>query len=510
MASSRKAARDLVAELDAALAGWLATRLQAVPAPDPLLIVAFSGGLDSSVLLDRLAVLSARGVSLAGPERVVHPRLLVIHVHHGLQAVADEWPAHCEAFARQRGLTFEGLRVQLDPHWRRKGLEAAAREARYQSLAVRAQALQATALLTAHHADDQLETLLLRLARGTGLDGMVGIEPVRAWPAGGPDCQLWRPLLAFDRACLLAIAQSLGLNWVEDPSNSDSSLRRNALRQRVLPALDATLPNWRQGFARAQQLLVEARVRLDEVAAKDLQACRFLQIPEGLEWRDAKTFSQAPLPDGSRYLNGERLAELDAPRRRAVWRAWFQQLGLKMPSLRRLEAIDRCLALSGRGEVELDGWRLRRWRDCIEASPLDASSEAASSRLPLPSRGGVGEHFSDVALVWQGEAQLWVPAWNGTLLFAECGAGQGLDERWLRGRRLRLSRARAGARLRLSERSHQRTLKGLYQSAGIPPWRRLELPLVFADDALVFAAGLGMNHEWIHAVPGGVRIDWRA
>jgi tRNA(Ile)-lysidine synthase len=498
MASSRKAsaargldpnaADDPVANVDRTVADWLLTRSDAggMPSEPALLIIAFSGGLDSSVLLDALVRQRAGGSQPCPQDRPQHGpnhwSLHAVHVHHGLQPAANAWPEHCRAFAEARGVVCETLRVRIDARRRRReGLEGAARAARYEAIAERARALGARAVLTAHHADDQLETLLMRLARGTGLDGLGAIADDQAWPQGGEHCRLWRPLLGLSRATLERSAVALKLSFVQDPSNTDEAMTRNAVRQQVMPALDRALPNWRSGFLRARTLLDEANNRLKEQTRADLLQCQLAD---------------------HQHLNAVALAGLSGPRRRAVWRAWFDELNLRMPPMHRLDAIDRSLALSASGEALHEGWTFRRWRDKVVASPAVSVIES----IDPPTEPG------DVNLVWRGEPLLQIEAWGGWLVFNhDTGRdrGIGIDPDWLRGQSLRVTAQRSAASLRIAPKARSRTLKGLYQSAAIPPWVRLGLPLVFVGDDLVYAAGLGMNCTISQKMPGGLVLDWR-
>ncbi|HDQ9214135.1 TPA: tRNA lysidine(34) synthetase TilS, partial [Pseudomonas aeruginosa] len=186
--------------------------------------VAFSGGLDSTVLLHLLAQL-ARSEAL--------PALSALHVHHGLQAAADGWPAHCQAVCRSLGIPLRVERVQVAVGG---SIEQAARDARYR--AFQANLGEGQVLLTAQHLDDQAETLLFRLLRGAGLRGLAAMPASR--PLGGG--RLCRPLLGVSRAELEAYAQTHRLDWVEDPSNQDPRFSRNYLRREIMPRLASHWP----------------------------------------------------------------------------------------------------------------------------------------------------------------------------------------------------------------------------------------------------------------------------
>lgn len=218
----------------------------------PTWYIAFSGGLDSTVLLHLLADYARSHAA---------PPLRAVHVHHGLQAAADAWPAHCKAVCANLGIALEVIHVQVSPG---ASLEQAARDARYA-------AFQQTLgpgdiLFTGQHCDDQAETLLLRLLRGAGLRGLAAMPWQRPLGQGS----LVRPLLGCARQQLQAYAQARGLAWIDDPSNADTRFARNFLRREVMPQLQQRWPQVGQNFARAAEHLGEALGLLDELAQGDL------------------------------------------------------------------------------------------------------------------------------------------------------------------------------------------------------------------------------------------------
>lgn len=255
--------------------------------------VAFSGGLDSTVLLHLLARL-ARSEAL--------PALSALHVHHGLQTAADAWPAHCQVVCRSLGIPLRVERVQVAVGG---SIEQAARAARYR--AFQASLGEGQVLLTAQHLDDQAETLLFRLLRGAGLRGLAAMPASR--PLGGG--RLCRPLLGVSRAELEAYAQTHRLDWVEDPSNQDPRFSRNYLRQEVMPRLASHWPQAAAGMARCAAHLREAEELLGELAAIDLRACR---APSDLDWLDLPRIALEPL------------RRLGAARQRNLLRAWLAPL----------------------------------------------------------------------------------------------------------------------------------------------------------------------------------------
>ena len=411
------------------------------------LLVGYSGGLDSTALLHLLATtpaLRARGVR-------------ALHVHHGLQAAADDWAAHCIRVCDTFDLPCEVIRVDV-PRDAGQGLEAAARAARRDAFAAR---LAPGDLLTlAHHRDDQAETVLLRALRASGPDGLAAMQALRRFAAGW----LWRPLLAMPRAQLHAYALAHGLQWVEDPSNAVDAADRNFLRNRVLPLLRTRWP--------------EADAALAGVAALQADAVALLSQDDSAALAEARTHDPA-------VLDTTRLRALPAARRARVLRQWIETLGLPPLPARAVAWCETDLA-NGRADrapvFDWSGHRLQRWRTQLHAGPI---------RAPLP----------DVRLAWSGAAPLHLP--DRGCLWLEGAAG---DVTWT-------VRARQGGeRIRLPGRAHSHSLKHVLQARAVPPWRRAHLPLLCDADDTVLAAGDlvldGGFENWLRA--GGRRLRWRA
>jgi tRNA(Ile)-lysidine synthase len=401
--------------------------------PDAPILVGFSGGMDSTVLLHALAAdpaVRARG-------------LRAIHVDHALHVRSLEWAEHCIRTCASLGveLVVARLRVVDDGC----GPEAAARSAR---LAAFAQALDAGEWLAlAHHRDDQAETVLLRLLRASGGGGLAAMRPTRPFAEG----MLWRPLLELPRAQLQDYAQAHDLRWIEDPSNAQPVFDRNYVRLEVLPVLARRWPNAAEGLARSAALLAEDADLLAQETARRLAQLQRLD-PRWLD-RDA--------------LRGE-----SAPWRARLLRAWVESLGLPPLPARILTTIETDL-LPARGDAEAcvtwPGAEMRAWRDGLYASP---------GSTPLP---------ADWALAWDGRLPLLLPT-GDTLSCVDTGGGDatpalaGLGE-------LRLAARQGGERLRLPGRSHTHAVKKLLQSLAVPPWERERLPLAYAADGELLAVG---------------------
>lgn len=403
-------------------------------------VVALSGGLDSSVLLHAL-------VALAGAH--VLPPLRAIHVHHGLQAVADTWPTHCQQLCERLGVPFEVVHVRVAPG---ASLEQAARDARYTALGT---ALgDNEVMLTGQHRDDQAETLLLRLLRGAGVRGAAAMPAQRALSSG----TLIRPLLDVERSTLLAYAKAASLDWIEDPSNADPRYSRNYLRHHVMGALRARWPAASANLSRSAGHFAEALSLLDEVAAQDLQLA---QGGTPFPWLPLPSLALAPL---------RRLSEA---RQRNAIRAWLAPLS-------RQPDTDHWAGWAGLRDAAPDAapiwaladgaiyravdrvwWVAGPWR---EATTLPPAWERPGQALSLPGNGAA--------------------YWHGPL-----PVGQ-LEIRYRQG----------GERLSVPGRG-SRDLKRLLNEAGVPGFVRERLPLLFVEGRLVAAANLPR----LSAIPGELR-----
>jgi tRNA(Ile)-lysidine synthase len=226
--------------------------------------VAYSGGADSTALL----LLAAR----AWPGRVQ-----AIHIHHGLQAAADDFAAHCAKVCADLGVALRIVHVDArnEPG---ESPEDAARKARYVALADAASDIGVKSVLLAQHADDQVETLLLALSRGAGLPGLAAM-PARFERHG---VQFERPLLAASGAAIREWLAGEGIGFIEDPTNADTSFTRNRIRHELLPALEKTFPQFRETFARSARHAAQAQELLAGLAADDLAAAGDPPVIEAL------------------------------------------------------------------------------------------------------------------------------------------------------------------------------------------------------------------------------------
>lgn len=447
---------------------------------DACVAIAFSGGLDSTVLLD--AAVRVLGAS----------RCIALHVHHGLSAHADAWLAHCAAFAEARGIAFAHRRVDVARD-AGTGIEAAARDARYRALDALCAEHAVHVLWLAQHADDQAETVLLQLLRGAGLAGLAAMAPERL-PAGAAATRV-RPLLPLLRAQLEQYARAHALRWIDDESNADTRYARNALRHDVLPTLAVHFPGFRDALSRTAAHAASAQRLLDDLARLDL---RHASRDEG------------------RALSRDTLLVLDDDRALNLLRYWMRTLGLPAaPAARLIDALRQLRTIGDDHGLRIDhaGQALRAYRDDVyweagdSADPPDPADEAALAQRPA------------LTLAWRGEAVWHLRAWRGTFVFADSGADDphAVPEAALMRAPLTVRSRAGGERMRTTADGPGRTLKNLFQERGVPSWQR-DVPLLFSGDDLLFVPLLGVNRAAIvspAASPatetGGRyrRIEWR-
>ncbi|WP_028622542.1 tRNA lysidine(34) synthetase TilS [Pseudomonas sp. Ant30-3] len=407
--------------------------------------VAFSGGLDSTVLLHLLVHLA---------ETTFLPKLEAIHVHHGLQAAADAWPQHCQSVCDALGVPLQVIRVQVQPG---ASLERAARDARYDAFNAATQA--GDVLLTGQHRDDQAETLLFRLLRGAGVRGMAGMPRQRSLGSG----HLLRPLLEVTRAQLQAYATEHGLSWIEDPSNEDRRFSRNYLRHQVFPALTERWPQAASNMARSAAHLREAQVLLDELARIDLASAH---IASEFDWLGVPSLELTPL------------AMLSAARQRNALSHWLSPL-TSLP--------------------DSDHWS--GWENLRDATG-DARPIWRLSQGELHRAGGRVWWLSGAWLLhplastqWLEPAKALTLPDNGVLTISGSAPNGPLQVRYREG----------GEVMYLPGRGH-RDLKRLLNESAVPGFVRGRLPLLYQGEQLLAVANLrGLNGSGPH----GWNLHWQ-
>lgn len=415
------------------------------------LLVAFSGGLDSSVLLHLLVGLRQQLPDL---------QLRAVHVHHGLSAFADQWVTHCRQQCVAWQLPLVVQHVQVDSQ--QGGIEAAARAARYSAFASTLAADET--LLTAQHLDDQCETFLLALKRGSG---PAGLSAMAAQTSLGNNLLL-RPLLGHSRQQLEAYAQQHQLSWIEDDSNQDPRFDRNFLRLQVLPLLNQRWPHFAAATARSASLCAEQEQLLDELLAEQLHN----------------------LLDEDRALAIDGLLTCSAARRFALLRRWIALFGVTMPSREQLQRLWEEVALSredAEPQLQLGQYQFRRFRRRLYLLPLMAD-------------------LHEISLSWSLDDSLMLPDGLGELV-----SGEGdICLRAPQSQQKVSIRFSAQGKHRILGRAHSRPIKKLWQELGIPPWQRERIPLIYYDDQLIAALGIFVSEAG--QTPEGQqpwRLHWR-
>lgn len=424
-------------------------------------VIALSGGMDSVVLLHGLSQLKAQGR--------IHFESRAVHVNHGLQSGADSWQSHCEKICQQLGVDLISEKADLQSlSHSNHGIENAARQARYQIFERQLQAEEV--LLLAHHRDDQMETLLLRLMRGSGSRGLRGIPKTRKLGAGF----LFRPLLDFDSSDIEHYARSNKLQWVEDDSNKDQRFDRNYTRHTLLPLIETRWPGYRESWSKSAVLAGETENLLHDLAAID-----FAQL--------------ASHSDSS--LHVDRLLRLEEPRRRNLLRYWLQRLELPELGWNRLQQLSREVLLADdSASLNATGFRLARFRGKLYAlrdSALDQHD--ISWRMHL--------HLQDA----QDAAEIELPD-NGSLS-TRVVTGSGLSLQNCK--QLQIRYRQGGETCRLRGRP-TKTLKKILQEQQIEPWFRDRIPLLYAGQKLVCIPGIGVSEGCVAGKDEpGVVMAWR-
>jgi len=420
--------------------------------PPTQLAVAFSGGLDSTVLLH--ATIKAHG------KKNVH----AFHVHHGIQKEADQWQAHCKAVAKKFGCHFDTRNVKLN---KQSNIESQARNLRYEALTQMCEAHKIQDLLLAHHLDDQAETVLIQLMRGAGLPGLSAMPQVKS----NELIHLWRPFLNMRRKDLESYAEEHKLTWIEDPSNQDESYRRNAVRKSILPTLEKFQKGAIENLARSAKHLGEAQGLLNQLADIDLG---LIEGKEGL----SKT-------------NLIRLYKTSQARATNALRRWLSKNGLAYPSEERLTAWWSELTqarLDAKLQWDHDQCVIRLWRGHLSITQ-DLNAQAK------------GKEEAKSEGEWTFKK---VPANS-----KKPGIAKDRFEKAKQKGLINTMAREGGEKFKVDSKRPRRSLKNLYQEAAIPPWQR-DVPLLYIGEELVAVAGIGISADWQTTDGPRFTLEWQA
>jgi tRNA(Ile)-lysidine synthase len=429
--------------------------------------VAYSGGVDSAVLLSIVAEFCKK-------EQIP---VFAFHIHHGLSPNADAWLTHCQSMCELLDVRFFSKQVQVDLD-SSDGIECSARTARYRALGDFCSANQIPLLLTAHHQDDQAETLLLQLLRGSGVSGLSGMDLFNYAPGllGSNEILLARPFLGCTKSTLLDFAQKHDIDYVEDESNTDCRYARNALRHQVMPVLSKISQAYTVRLARSAQHVQTAGRLLVELAKIDMSACAV---------------------DGALHI--DKMRDLSTDRVDNLLRYWFSTLKVRMPSTARLSEMRHQL-FDARHDAMVtilhDKLGIHRYKNKIYAAP--ALAPLAEDEIIAPKE-----------FIWSGEESIYFSEFSGTLHFEL--STYGVDSSWLSSQNLTLQLRMGGERLKLAENRPTRDIKSHFQTMKIPFWQRQRLPFLYVNGELLHASGVGTQSKFCERGTGNlINFKWIA
>ncbi|ARN75003.1 tRNA lysidine(34) synthetase TilS [Oceanicoccus sagamiensis] len=418
----------------------------------PRWLVAYSGGVDSHVLLHAL---------LQYPD---HPPIEAVHINHQLQDESGQWSAHCQHQVDKLGIPLHTVNVTVAAQG---SPEEQARRVRYQAFESLLKA--GDILMMGHHQDDQVETLMLRLLRGSGSRGAAAMPANRPLGQGS----VVRPLLDIPRQAIEGYARQQQLQWVEDPSNQSSDFDRNYLRLELLPAMAARWPEYRQTLARAASLSEESAALNDELALLDFE-------------RAAVSSQQASIPLTL-------LEALSPARQKNLLRFWLNTNGFSLPAASQLEQLLEQVLNADSQAQPLISWgkvQIRRFNGLLYA--MDQLAEFDGQQV----------------FHWDLSAPLALEP--GSCLLAKPVSGEGIDRALLASEPVTVRFRQGGERCQPDEREHSQSLKKLFQEYELEQWLRDRAPLVYCGDKLVAVADLWICKGW-RAAPGraGIALQWQ-
>ncbi|MBL1431926.1 MAG: tRNA lysidine(34) synthetase TilS [Gammaproteobacteria bacterium] len=415
--------------------------------------VAFSGGVDSSVLLHAMAQLA--------PE-LQSSQLNAIYIDHGLQAESQQWSDHCLSVCEKLGINIISLSAEVRLE-QGDSLEEKARESRYLLLADFID--EGDALLTAQHKDDQAETFLLQALRGAGPKGLASMPMAKSFSKG----LHLRPLLGFSKQNLISYAKDNNLTWVEDPSNAQMRFQRNYLRQKVFPVVRKTWPSMSDALSRSAEHCAANIGLLNQLADIDMEA----------------------VTNTDNTLSRVALNSLLPDRRANLLRYWLSEKNLRVPDQVRLEQIIHQLETSAADKSPMVSWsgaEVRCYRDKVYAMP---------PLVPVDNKR---------VFKWQPSEKL---EFDGGILSARQVKGAGL--RIPEESEIEVRFRQGGERCQPAGQAQSRELKTLFQEWAVPHWLRDRIPLIYVNGKLVAIADFTVCQPYIVSGAGmGWQFDWQS
>ncbi len=411
-----------------------------LPATTKNIYIAFSGGKDSHVLLHLLASM---------PE--INPQITAVYVHHGLQKEADEWEEHCKAIAFHNNVCFQCLKVNAYKN-NRQSQEEVARNARYQAL--KSLLNKHDVLLLAQHREDQLETVLLQLFRGAGVQGLAAMPFSTTFGKG----RMIRPLLDVSQSSINEYAARYHLNWINDPSNKDNDFDRNFLRNQILPQLKQRWP------------------ALDKTVSRSARHCANSHL---LNKSLAKQLLHDIYHENDNTLNTQQLLTLEKNKQYLVIRYWFDLLQLRMPSEKTIISIITEVIKakqSANPQITTKNYCIRRYRNKLYCFKTDSIKDVEHERYWNKGSNQLGLKNSVLTLydASEGISKL---LWNDSEVSVKFRTGS--------------------EKIKLPGRQGHHSLKKLFQEKSIPPWERELIPLIYLNGELAAVADLWISADFI-------------
>lgn len=397
---------------------------------DKTFLVAYSGGMDSHVLLHLCAEIKLN--------------IRAVYINHGLQQEADQWRQHCQSVCEKLKIHFESIEVDAKPV-SGQSPEEAARNARYRAL--KENLSHREVLLTAHHQDDQAETLLLQLMRGAGTAGLASMPVMQGFGGGSH----WRPMLDVSREQIKQYAIVNKLRWIDDPSNQDTSFDRNFLRQNVVPLLQQRWPQVNATIKKSADIQQENLELIQSMAQIDL----------------ANIITANP-----RVISLKRLSSLSSIRQFNVLRLWIYQVGLDKPTRNVIRQIQSNVLSAAEDALPLVSWEnteLRRFKD------------------ELYLMTSLQSHDENLMMEWDAKQNLNIKHLALTIS-ANHSVADGIAVKYL-DKNLTIKFRHGGEKIKPVGQQHTSSLKNLMQQKQIPPWRRSRIPLLYIEDELACVCG---------------------
>lgn len=411
-------------------------------------LVAFSGGIDSYVLLHVVA---------SHRHQFSDIELQAVHINHALNVNSDQWAARCQSMCEQLKVGFVGIDVDATPRTG-ESPEARARTVRYEAISRLIR--PGDCLLTAHHQDDQVETLLLQLMRGSGPKGLSAMPEVSTLNEG----LIARPLLNVRREAIQAYAVKHQLKWIDDESNLDTRFDRNFIRHEVIPKLQQRWPSLSQTVSRSARYCAEASEILESAARKAIDKIN---------------------PYGSEALPVSALQHYTRAEQKNILRYWIQLRGLNTPSSSQLDqVVEQILtaAIDATPRLTWEGSEIRRYRDELYAlAPL--------KDLEI-----------DQPIQWDLTQPLELDG-VGTLNIIK-GVGEGVARKYVESNMLTVDFRKGGESIQPFGRKEKHALKKLFQETGVPPWIRERVPLIYIEGELAVVGGDMFISQKFHAQGG--------